>query len=285
MIFSELKRSASRSRHETALLAIEAKFGVGITIHDLYGKIGLAEPGSPLFGRHLHPLECCRWGRRNNPGWNSRCVNDCFRETELHAAKRREPFLKECWTGLCELVVPIQYQKVHQITIFAGVFKGSEPRRSHLPETFEAVYRTLPEPDPEILAGLAELLHTFGTGLLKELETTELSEDNRLARIRRYIANHAHERITLDDVARELFISNSRTRHLITELTGQSFSELLDEVRMNRARRLLLSGERTLAEIADATGYANVHYFSRRFNEYFGEPPGRYRRNHHHDRS
>ena len=62
--------------------------------------------------------------------------------------------------------------------------------------------------------------------------------------------------------------------------------KLRDEDKLQAlAAGLLLSGERTLAEIADATGYANVHYFSRRFNEYFGEPPGRYRRNHRHDHS
>lgn len=278
MIFSELKCNSFRSRHELALQAIEAKFNVGITIHDLCGKIGLAEPGSPLFGRHLHPQECCRWGRQNIPGWNSRCVNNCFRETELYATKTQEAFLKECWTGLCELVVPIYYQKIHQLTIFAGVFKGSGLHRPRLPETFEAIYQELPEPDREKLTGLAELLRTFGTGLLNELDNSENPGDNRLARIRRYIAAHAHESITLNDVARELFISESRTRHLITELAGRSFSELLEEVRMNRAKRLLLSSEQSLAGIAEAVGYSNVHYFSRRFVEYFGTPPGRYRR-------
>ena len=141
MFFSELKTERSCSRHEIALQTIEAKFNVGITIHDLYGKIGLAEPDSPLFGRHLHPQECCRWGRRNNPGWNNRCVNNCFRETELYAAKTQKPFLKECWTGLCELVVPVYYQKVHQLTIFAGIFKGTASSRPHLPETFEIMYQ------------------------------------------------------------------------------------------------------------------------------------------------
>lgn len=278
MIFSEVKRRISCSRHELALQTIEAKFNVGITIHDLCGKIGLAEPGSPLFGRHLHPQKCCRWGRQNIPGGNSRCVNNCFRETELHAARVRSPFLKECWMGLCELVVPVHYQKVHQLTIFAGVFKGSVPPASRLPEAVEAMYRELPEPEPEKLTGLGELLHTFGTGLLNELDNEEIRGDNRLARIRRYIADHAHEPITLDDVARELFISVSRTRHLITELAGRSFSELLEEIRMNRAGRLLLSSEQSLAGIAEAVGYSNVHYFSRRFVDYFGMPPGRYRR-------
>ena len=140
------------------------------------------------------------------------------------------------------------------------------------------MYRELPEPEPEKLTGLGELLHTFGTGLLNELDNEEIRGDNRLARIRRYIADHAHEPITLDDVARELFISVSRTRHLITELAGRSFSELLEEIRMNRAGRLLLSSEQSLAGIAEAVGYSNVHYFSRRFVDYFGMPPGRYRR-------
>jgi YesN/AraC family two-component response regulator len=121
-------------------------------------------------------------------------------------------------------------------------------------------------------------LQTFGIGLLKAWEQQTFTEVDRLAKIRRFISNHAHEKLTVEDLGRELFISGSRARHLVSELSGRSFSELLTEERMIRARKLLLFSECSLAEIAEASGYANVHYFSRHFSEYYGLPPGRYRK-------
>lgn len=279
MIFSEIKQQSSTfSQQELALQAIEREFAIHITIHDVYGKIGIAEPSSPFFGRHLHSAESCSRVRREDAGWNNRCIGECFRETELYGGRYQQPFLKECWCGLVELVVPIISDDVHQITLFAGVFKGKYPAEQKMPVWFDELYRDLPELDMKKVSALAPVLQTFGIGLLKAWEQQTFTEVDRLAKIRRFISNHAHEKLTVEDLGRELFISGSRARHLVSELSGRSFSELLTEERMIRARKLLLFSECSLAEIAEASGYANVHYFSRHFSEYYGLPPGRYRK-------
>ena len=48
--------------------------------------------------------------------------------------------------------------------------------------------------------------------------------------------------------------------------------------RMTRARNLLLSTEYPLKTIAQATGFSNEFYFSRCFRDFYGMPPGEYRR-------
>ena len=267
-------------RIEQALRRIEARFGVALTVHDLHGRLG--DPhGMPLLpGRHLHPHPCCVEGRQTEPGWNRRCSQECFGSAEQRAGTSPEPFFKECYKGLRELVVPIHYGSSHQMTIFAGVFRGELPDDGgKLPEYFLRRYQLLPEADEAMLTDLAETLRLFGTGLLKEFDREEPSGTaTRRAFIRRFIRNRAHEDITLETLAAELYLSVSRAGHLVREQTGSTFSQLLEEERMLRARHLLLDTPRKLSDIAAAVGYSNACYFNRLFARRFGVSPGQYRR-------
>ena len=60
--------------------------------------------------------------------------------------------------------------------------------------------------------------------------------------------------------------------------TGQSVSDYMDSLLMQRLQRELLSGEATLAEIADELGFCDQFYMSRYFKKRQGETPSAYRR-------
>ena len=53
---------------------------------------------------------------------------------------------------------------------------------------------------------------------------------------------------------------------------------MLELVRLSRAAVLLQRSNASLAEVADATGFANAYHLSRRFRAAYGVPPGRFRR-------
>jgi len=266
-------------RYEAALRQIEAKFQVSITVHDLFGKLGDIYDNPLLPGRHLHAHPCCRRGRDTISSWDQRCGRECFGEAERHAGKVLKPYLKDCYKGLRELVIPVICHDSHQMTLFAGVFRGAEPPVEPMPEWFGELYRALPEADPDELGELAEVLRLFGQALLAEANTVPPGTGDRLAQIRRFIYEHAHENISLNDLAAEMYISSSRTGHLVRQLAGRTFGELLKEERLLRARRLLLNTDRKLSDIAEAVGYPNCCYFNRVFQQFFGCAPGRYRAN------
>lgn len=267
-------------RLESALRRIEAAFGVALTVHDLYGELR-DSLGNPLLpGRNLHPHPCCVEGRMSVPGWNRMCVRECYGDAEQHAGTSSEPFLKDCYKGLRELVVPVCYENSHRLTLFAGVFRGELPENGDvLPEFLLKRRAALPEADETTLSELAEILRLFGVGLLKELEQEEPGgPDTRRAFIRRFIRNRAHESISLEDLASELHLSASRAGHLVREQTGNTFSQLLEEERMHRAQQLLLNTDRKLSDIAATAGYPNACYFNRMFSRRFGVSPGRFRK-------
>lgn len=280
MEFFDLKFEENTGRrYESALCEIEAKFKVSITVHDLFGKLGDIYDNPLLPGRHLHAHPCCRRGRDTVSGWDQKCGRECFGNAERHAGKVLKPYLKDCYKGLRELVIPVIANDSHQMTLFAGVFRGVTPPDEIMPDWFPSLYQTLPEADPAQLQQLAEILRLLGLALLAEANAVPPGTGDRLAQIRHFIFEHAHENISLNDLAGEMYISSSRTGHLVRLLAGRSFGELLKEERMLRARRLLLNTDRKLNDIAEAVGYPNCCYFNRVFQQFFGCPPGRYRTN------
>ncbi len=85
------------------------------------------------------------------------------------------------------------------------------------------------------------------------------------------------ERPSLDAVARRLAMSErTLQRRLLDERT--SFLDVLDAVRETRARELLREPARSLVEVADDLGFADLATFCRAFKRWTGEPPGTFRR-------
>lgn len=60
--------------------------------------------------------------------------------------------------------------------------------------------------------------------------------------------------------------------------TNHSPLTLLQHARVDRAKRLLTSTNRSLARITEDVGYSDVATFSRLFARRVGETPARYRR-------
>jgi AraC-like DNA-binding protein len=267
---------------ESALREIERGFDVSLTVHDLRGRLR-HDDGRPLLpGRNVHQHPCCLRMRYRMPGWNARCGEDCFRQTEQTANKLQRPFLKRCWKGMAELVVPIFLREQHLLSILAGVFRhpAGVPSAAELPDWFAVEYATLPLLDAARLEQLTGVLEIVGRGIIATVEGMRhvVSPTDRKARIYRFFEDHAHELVGLPDLARELGVSPSRARHLVRELTARNFKSLLEEERMLRARNLLQSTDHPLNVIAETVGYRNGYYFNRAFKRYFGEPPGRFRR-------
>lgn len=268
---------------EPALREIEKEFGVELTIHDLKGRLHQGD-GQPLLpGRNVHQHPCCLRERYEISGWNLKCGDDCFVQTEQKAVLLHQPFVKVCWKGIAELVVPIFLRDLHLISILAGTFRHPDgvPESAELPDWFYEEYDKLPELDQDKLDKLSNLLRIVGNGMVmwKERQVTAGPQSDRKLLIYRFVEDHSHEAVSLTDLGQVMGVSPSRARHLVKELTNRSFKALLNEERMIRARYLLESSIHSLQYIAEMVGFKNEFYFNRAFKSYFGEPPGRFRQN------
>jgi AraC-like DNA-binding protein/mannose-6-phosphate isomerase-like protein (cupin superfamily) len=93
-----------------------------------------------------------------------------------------------------------------------------------------------------------------------------------------YIDRHCRESITLHDVAGVVHVSPSRVRHVFKDVTGVGFKEYVTNVRVAEAKRLLLGGDLSVAEIARTVGYTNLNQFYRVFYRSSAMSPAEYRR-------
>jgi YesN/AraC family two-component response regulator len=78
-------------------------------------------------------------------------------------------------------------------------------------------------------------------------------------------------------MAADLGISYSYMRRLVREATGRSVLDNINQLRVREAKYLLLSTEKSVAEIAREMGYRNIQSLNRYFKKYEGFTPGEFR--------
>jgi len=92
-----------------------------------------------------------------------------------------------------------------------------------------------------------------------------------------YMHSAYHDDITVDKLADEARMSRRQFTSLFRKLTNRSVTDYLTELRISRAKQLLLLGGR-LADIAQTVGYRDEFYFNRRFKQTVGQSPRQYAR-------
>ncbi|MCE5171607.1 helix-turn-helix domain-containing protein [Paenibacillus profundus] len=91
------------------------------------------------------------------------------------------------------------------------------------------------------------------------------------------------EQMTVDQMATEAKVGRWQYTRLFKQLTGTIPLDYLNELRMSRAKELLLCTEDRLHDIALKVGFSNEYYFNRRFTQTVGITPTRYRLMHRDD--
>ena len=88
------------------------------------------------------------------------------------------------------------------------------------------------------------------------------------------IDNLGNDKFGVVDLARHAGISNNYLNKKLTSLLGKTAIQFIQEIRLNKAKELFRSEDRTAAEVAYLTGFSSPAYFSRCFRNHFGYPPG-----------
>jgi TolB-like protein/AraC-like DNA-binding protein len=90
-------------------------------------------------------------------------------------------------------------------------------------------------------------------------------------------ANLANEKFGPDELAREAGISHSHLNRKLKTISNQSISQFIREIRLKKAKELLLNEDSTVAEISYRVGFGSPNYFNNCFHEYFGYSPSELR--------
>ncbi|MBC8104728.1 MAG: AraC family transcriptional regulator [Cytophagales bacterium] len=99
------------------------------------------------------------------------------------------------------------------------------------------------------------------------------SEVQRIARAIQWLKLHFAEPVRIEEVAREAFMSPSGLYHHFKAVTAMSPLQYQKQLRLQEARRLLLSEGLDAAAAGFRVGYESPSQFSREYRRQFGAPP------------
>lgn len=138
------------------------------------------------------------------------------------------------------------------------------------------------------------LLAAFGRSLQREVEAARFlhpgiviepqslpsDETDFTNQVESYIQQHLNQPLTLEQVAREMYMSRTQFVRRMRRETGKTFIEFLNLCRISEAQTLLKQSEWTTHTIAQFVGFKSPTYFYALFRNHVGCTPGEYRARH-----
>lgn len=276
---------------ECAIRTFEELTGLHLTVHDI---------GVPLWPylppeRFKHRSPCCLAVKARHD-WA--CMD--FEVTRLRKEIHQHPEGRchQCHAGLVEWVIPAFIEGRLAWIFFAGQARLEGPYERIVRDSRSTPFRregkvAVPAIAEARSAVILEALRQLRARLLEWLASMQpagepasssrmgLGGKERTSRahaIRKFLFDHHAEDPSVADLARRLGLGESRTIHVVKELFGCGFAQLLNQTRLKTAASLLRNTSLPVQEVCYESGFQDLSHFHRTFLRQFGMTPLRYRR-------
>lgn len=130
------------------------------------------------------------------------------------------------------------------------------------------------------LHSINDIIHLMSLTLKEYSQTVYMSNkifSPHVNQILRYISIHYAEKITLDDLSKELHLTPVYISYIIKKDTKISLSDHINLTRIKRSKALLSYSNQSIGEIAFSVGYNYQSHFTKVFQKYEGMTPREYR--------
>jgi len=298
---ARLKQSPA-DRVEAYLRFLCDRYDVGLNLHDIAGISEMDERLSVVFAPYLyHNNPFCNYLKKNEAAFRS-----CARSKNVlcrMCSRTEEPFYGSCYMGVEEMRFPIRWNGRLIAFLCVGQF-CSDPRAADERLTRQAAkygldaeelkdrYRATTKPltlDVEELHAHVGMLSEYIALLYEKFLLTARSAQNIdtvaeshkrsyiVHRTVEYIKENYMYPITLKALASGSYCSEAYLSHLFKEKTGQTITEYINKLRVQRAKQLLDVTSVTVTDIAHQCGFNDSNYFARVFRQHVGKSPKQYR--------
>ncbi len=261
------------------------------------GKVGASDPDAPgLWHEQLEILfvltgkitvEC---GYRRyvcdagdivvvNP-CETHSVGYCSGEPSYHCFMIDPRLYDSGRSDLCGIkyLLPMNGRRLKFNNLVRGNEKASGLLRDLVTECSEKPYAYELAVKADILRLLAELFRSELSALSgADADVSDRSGFELISPVFSYIAEHYRTRIGLEELARLCCITPSHLCRVFKKVTGKTVVDYINEFRIEKAQALLLTTDRSIADVACEVGFSDGGYFSRRFKALNGFPPGELR--------
>jgi LacI family transcriptional regulator len=165
--------------------------------------------------------------------------------------------------SLCELTVP------PLSTVVPGAFQMGREAAALL----DALMQGKSPPKRKILVPPQGVITRASTDVMA-------ITDPVVARAIKFIRLHACDGIRIDDVLREVLVSRTVLQNRFRESLGRSLHDAIQDVRLQRAKELLIETALPLADVAERAGFKHLQYFMAVFKDLTETTPAQFRRKH-----
>ena len=252
--------------------------GIWCSFTDACGIPMLQPAGKALFCTRMHKLVSAR----------PRCL-DCIRNGCERAQSTQEAFCtRRCHAGLAETCVPITYrfERVGYV-VFSSIPLRHSPEHSW--KSAQAGLRDLAIPDSiaraflftrqmgaSEIASCAQMLQNGVTAIFAEADP-HAESCGLERRLENYIRANYAEKLTLEKIAEALSVGKTKLC-AVTAMHGSTVMTLVNEIRIEEAKRLMESTCMRICDISEHVGVTDPNYFSKLFRAYTGETPRAYQK-------
>lgn len=108
---------------------------------------------------------------------------------------------------------------------------------------------------------------------------SRMKELHRFNKVLQYIEDNYNKDISIDSLSSMMNLNKFYFCHLFKKITGKTFNEHLNIVRINKAEEMLRKSDMNITEIALGCGYNDANYFSRVFKKYNKVSPSEFLNN------
>ena len=106
----------------------------------------------------------------------------------------------------------------------------------------------------------------------------EQREERTIYGITRYLQEHLAEEVSLSVLAEKFHLNSQYISQLFKSEIGVNFLNYLTNIRMEKAKKLLLTTSLSIAEVSEQSGYGDYRVFTKVFKKTEGITPSQYRR-------
>lgn len=147
-------------------------------------------------------------------------------------------------------------------------------------DTYFKIFELIKNEDPgnqHIAAGLVIKLLGYIVAGQKQRDFSGKPIEKLIQKARFYMREHVDTAVDLQKLAEDNFIGYSYFRKMFKRYTGISPHQYHLDLKLMRAKELILTTDKSMKEISYELGFQSIHYFSRLFKKKMGQNPSNLR--------
>lgn len=213
------------------------------------------------------------------------------------AAKEKQGLRYYCYAGLADFAVPIYVEGRHIATIMCGQILPEPPSQNGFnnlwsrlknfainKEDLKNAYFNMPYMQSKKLEALLKIVTLFAEYScelgVRLIQNNKIEKHPEILKAKELINSNFRDQITLDDIANQVYLSKPYFSRLFHKVEGLTFTQYLQNIRIAEAKKLLISTNRKIIDVAMDCGFNNISYFNELFLKNEKCSPKNFRKKH-----